>query len=247
MDDDRYVAGLFAILTDPNPPGVDPDDPYRQSSDGVDRYDGFGTEVRVESITRVPGRYGEELEVGFVLDVPPDETRVPARGSLRVLFDGEWRRLNGYEDPATYAPLVAQRVWWAAHEHVVRYRDRGGRPRVSPDSEESWQRLLVALAEEGSLVVTGPGRATVTVHDPGERVVTVVIAPGEAFDVPFDDPVAHGLDDDEHYLVAFDGALRGSTREELPPVRGRARERRMREAGRSGGQWYAHRPGTDGR
>ena len=247
MDDDEDVARLFAILTDPHPPGVDPDDPYRQSSDGVDRYNGFGTEVRVETITRVPGRNGEELEVGFVLEVPPGETRVPARGSVRVPVDGEWRRLSGYEDPATYAPIVAHRVERAAHEHVVRYRDRGGRPQASPDPEENWQRLLAALADEGSLVVTGPGRATVTVHDPVERVVTVIIQPGEAFDVPVDDPVAHGLDDDEHYLVAFDGALRGSTREELPPVRGRARERRMREAGRSGGRWYAHRPGTDGR
>ena len=247
MDDDEYVAGLLAILTNPEPPDIDPSDPYRQSSDGVDRYDGFGSELRVESLTRVDGPYGEELAVGYVLEVPPGETRVPARAETRVPFDAEWRRSSGYDDPAAYAPVVAQRASYAGHEHVVQHRDRGGRPRELPDPDEAWRHLLAALAEEGTVEVTGPGRATVAMQDPDDRTITVVVRPGESFDVPVDDPVAHGLDDDEHYLVAFEGDLRGSTRERLPPVRGRARERRAREMRRSGGQWFARTPGSEGR
>ena len=131
MDDDEYVARLLAILTNPEPPDIDPSDPYRQSSDGIDRDDGFGSELRVESLARIDGPYGEELEVRYVLEVPAGETRVPARAETRVPFDAEWRRSSGYDNPAAYAPVVARRASNAGREHVVRHRDRGGRPRES--------------------------------------------------------------------------------------------------------------------
>jgi hypothetical protein len=53
-------------------------------------------------------------------------------------------------------------------------------------------------------------------------------------------------DEDETYVVFYDGDLARSTREKLPPVRGRAFERRLAELrvedpdARPG--WYAHSP-----
>jgi hypothetical protein len=248
MDDTEYVASLLAILTNPDPPGVDPADPYRQSTDGIDRYDGFGTEVRVESITRVEGRYGEELEIAYALAVPPAETRVPARATVRVPFDAEWRRLSEYDDPAAYAPTVAQHVGHAAYEHVVLHRHRGGRAAVPPDREESWRQLVAQLAQEGGHVTEiAVGRAEVRLRG---RVVTVAIEPGESFAVAEDEfgesPLVASMDDDEHFLVAWAGGLHGSTRAELPPVRGRARWRRARERRVRGGAWRAHRPPAPG-
>lgn len=72
MDDATYVQTLLAILTNPSPTGVDPDDPCGQADDGIDRYDDFGRDVRVTSARVVPGEHAPMLEVGFALDVPDD-------------------------------------------------------------------------------------------------------------------------------------------------------------------------------
>jgi hypothetical protein len=50
VQDVAYARRLFAILTNPHPTGVDPDDPYGQADDGIDRYDGFGRDVWVKSL-----------------------------------------------------------------------------------------------------------------------------------------------------------------------------------------------------
>ena len=55
MEDAAFAAGLLAILTNPHPAGIDPDDPYGQSEDGIDRYDGFGRDVWVESLEVADG------------------------------------------------------------------------------------------------------------------------------------------------------------------------------------------------
>ena len=147
-----------------------------------------------------PGRYGDELEVGFLIDLPPDETRVPARGTTRMPFDAEWRRLSEYDEPAAYAPVVAARVRWAASDHVRVHRD-GRRPPVLPDRAEAWRVgcRAAALEDEGAQVTeTGPGRAEARL---GDRVVTVVIEPDESFDVPEDEfdesPYVGSMDEDE--------------------------------------------------
>jgi hypothetical protein len=49
MEDDAYARELWAILTNPTPTGIEPDDPYGQADDGIDRYNGFGRDVWVES------------------------------------------------------------------------------------------------------------------------------------------------------------------------------------------------------
>ena len=109
--------------------------------------------------------------------------------------------------------------------------------------------LVAALEDEGAQVTeTGPGRAEARL---GDRVVTVVIEPDESFDVPEDEfdesPYVGSMDEDESFLVAFEGIVRGSTRAELPPLRGRARERRARKLRRlhPDAQWYAHTPGSE--
>lgn len=60
-------------------------------------------------------------------------------------------------------------------------------------------------------------------------------------------------DPDERFVVLYEGSLHRSTRAELPPVRGRARERALAERRkkhplRPGDGWYALTPdGSDRR
>jgi hypothetical protein len=220
MDDEAYVRSLLAILTNP---------------------DVHGGDVWVESLTIVEGPHGKELEVIFGLAVPPGEERVPATGTARVEFDQEWRHLSGYDDPAAYAPTVAGRVQRAAHQHVAHHRrDEGWSDRMAayratlPDRDTMWRLLLHALEGHGRAAEVAPGRIEVEV---GDRVITVVLSPEQwedmlaegsldDIDMRIDETVGN-LDEDESYVVAYQGDLWPSTREMLPPVRGRALERRF--------------------
>ncbi len=97
VDDDGYVVALLAILTNPNPTGVDPADPYGMADDGIDRYDGFGREVVVRSLDVADGEHGAELVVTYALMLPPDSTDrpIPTDGFVHLPFDRQWRELSG--------------------------------------------------------------------------------------------------------------------------------------------------------
>ena len=274
MEDEEYARALFAILTNPSPTGLDPNDPYCRADDGIDRCDGFGRDAWVEYIEVTDGEHGAELVVGFGMAVPPAPAwrGMPHRGSVRLTFDEQWRRLSGYEAPAAYAPAVAQKVELAAHEQVERHRSgtgsrrMGGARPVLPSRDEQWRMLLDALSGEGAVREVGPGRVEVDIRDdqdqPSGDIVTVVVSPEEWERVlaeraggDVDLYVAELLgprDDDERFVVCYDGDLARSTREELPPVRGRAFERKLAEARRqhphSPGGWFADTgPGEDRR
>jgi hypothetical protein len=266
MQDVAYAERLFAILTNPHPSGIDPDDPYGQADDGIDRYDGFGREFWVESLEVAEGEHGAELLVGFGLAVPSgvDWQGVPPHGSLRLPLDAEWRELSGYEDPAAYAPLVAFKVGIAAGRHVEGHRSRPAdtlgvdRSAQLPSREAQWQTLLGALRDEGTVREVAPGR--IELRYSAGAVVTVVVTPDQWEMVlahrawgDVDMYIAELLgprDGDETYVVFYDGDLVRSTREKLPPVRGRARERRLAEtrAKDPDGQlgWFAYGPTRPG-
>ena len=263
MEDEAYARRLFAILTNPHPTGIDPDDPYGQADDGIDRYDGFGRDVWVASVEVADGEHGAELVVEFGLALPPDPDLqgVPERGTHRVPFDAEWRELSGYAEPAAYAPVVACEVEIAARHHVERHRRRPveplggdqGRP-VLPPREAQWQILLGALGDEGSVREVAPGRVELQVS--GGAVVTVVVSPDQWERVLAGPAWGEvGLyfaellgprQEDEQFVVFYNGALARSTREKLPPVRGRAFERLMAQARADDPDalfgWYAHPP-----
>ena len=287
MSDEEYVATLLAILTDPAPSGIDPADPYRQADDGIDRYDGFGRDVRVVDLGVVDGRYGDELEVSFVLSLPvgdPEWDGVPEHGSTRVPFDAEWRRLSGFDDPAAYAPVVALRVELAGRDHAVRHQ-HGGRPArrrdewraaaraALPEREAQRHLLLQTLAGEGDVTQVASDRFDLRLRDaagdPAESVggpvaldatpeiITFVLTPDEWEEVLVDQyradlwlHLAETLadpDPDERFVVFYDGSLHRSTREQLPPVRGRAHERararwRSEHPQRPGDGWFAFDP-----
>ncbi|WP_457206666.1 hypothetical protein [Nocardioides sp. P5_C9_2] len=236
MDDAAYVRELFAILTNPSPTGIDPADPYGQADDGIDRYDGFGRDVRVTSARVVAGEHAPMMELGFVLDLPaaPDLDGVPAEGSFLLPVDAEWRRLSGYDDPADHAPEVARRVQRAAARHVQRHRF--GAQTLStaalPDRSRQWQMLLDGLAKEGQVREPAPGRFELALRGQDDRspVVTVVVtpdqwgrvvlrhgvhlAPGDFFMEKFGplDPLRQA------FVVFWEDDLVASSREELPPV-----------------------------
>jgi hypothetical protein len=202
MKDETFVGELLAIL---------------RSRDVLER------DVRVLDIEITRGEHGLELEVAF------DAQGV--RGTVRVPFDRYWRGLSGYETPAAYAPEVAWQVDRAAHRLWSPKRT----VRRLPGGQVQWRMLLDALAGEGEVRELGPGRVEVT--PPGGDPVTVVVSPDEWAGVlagtdDVDLLVAELLgprDDDERFVVCYRGELVASTREELPPVRGRAYERTLAE------------------
>jgi hypothetical protein len=218
MKDAEYVRELRAILTDPGRTGVDT---------------GFGRDIVVESIDIARGAPGLELEVTFRLAVPL-EPAVPSRGVARVPFDRRWRRASGYETPAAYAPEVARLVRRAAHRHLS-----GPERTVErlPGRQAQWQLLLDALAAAGAVRELGPGRVEVTMA-PGDTV-TVVVSPDE-WELVLAEHLSYGVglhlaevigprDEDERFVVCYEGELVRSTRADLPPVRGRAHERLLAE------------------
>ena len=263
--DEAFVARLLAILTNPEPTGIAPDDPYGRADDGIDRSNGFGREIWVESLEVVDGEFGPELAVTVGLAVPAEETeRIPRRAVARVPFERGWRRLSGFKSPADYAPYVAREAESAAASHVERHgaaasasaADEPARGRL-PARDVQWSLLLAALAVEGGPPVElSTGRIQVRLADGDDHadadspVVTVIVTPDQWEHVL----AAHGWrhvemyvaellgprDPDEHFLVFYRGDLVRSIREELPPVRGTARARRL-GAVRPGG-WFAVAP-----
>jgi len=205
MKDEAYARELQAIVND--------------------RIDG---DVRVVSVDIVRGEHGLELDLAFM----------PDRGSVRVPFDRNWRRLCGYETPAAYAPEVARAVERASYRQLARLRPDAGKVRRLPSRPAQWRLLLDALAEEGTVREVAPGRIEVAWRD-GD-VVTVVVSPDDwegVLSTLHDGDVWLYLveligprDEDERFVVCYQGELVRSTREELPPVRGRARERFLEQA-----------------
>jgi hypothetical protein len=263
--DEAFVAKLLAIVTNPEPTGIAPEDTYGLADDGIDRWNGFGREIWVESLEVVDGEYGPELEVTVGLAVPTDETsRIPGRAVTRVPFEREWRRLSGYESPADYAPYVAREAESAAASHVDRHRAAASASAAAesprdrlPARDVQWRLLLAALAVEGGPPLeVSQGRIEVRLADGDDRadadspVVTVIVTPDQWEDVltthgwrQVETYVAELLgprDPDEHFLVFYRGDLVRSVREELPPVRGTAAGRRL-GAVRPGG-WFAVAP-----
>jgi hypothetical protein len=254
VEDTAYAQKLFEILTNAHPGGIDPADPYGQADDGIDRYDGFGRDVTVASIEVVDGEHGAELVVGFVLTAA--ENAGSPQGSLRLPVEREWRELSGYADPAAYAPEVASRVMSAATAQVQQHVDGAGAGRAVqalPDREAQWRLLLAALGSEGDVRELGPGRVEVEVDG---SVLTVVVTPDQWEQVLREhagaDPELYFADllgprqEDELFVVFYAGDLARSVREELPPVRGRAFERRVAEVLEDNPDaqlgWHAHPP-----
>jgi hypothetical protein len=154
--------------------------------------------------------------------------------------DARWRELSGYADPAAYAPAVAREVEAAASRPVAR-------PRPVIARDEQWRMLLDALADEGTVRETGPGRIEVDID--GDVVVVVVtpdewerVLAGQADVSIYISGLLGPRDPDDRFVVYYKDHLVRSTREERPPVRGRALERELaelhaREPGRYG--WVA--------
>lgn len=244
MDDEAYVRKLFAILTNPSPTGIDPSDPYGQADDRIDRHDGFGRDVRVTSATVVPGEHGAQVEIGYVLDLPdaPELEGMPPEGSFRLPVAAEWRAASNYSDPADYAPLVAHQVMTQIHRHVRAHQPPQPPPDL-PGRDVQWALLLEHLGDEGSAREISPGRIEVTLED--DEVVTVLVTPEQWEQVllqhwnllDYFGELLGPREDDERYLVFWEGDFERSVREELPPVRP---WRPLSVI--PGGAWYAYAP-----
>jgi hypothetical protein len=248
VDDATYVQELFDILTRP----LDPDEPldhYGTGRDGIDRYDGFGRDVRVTSARVVPGEHTPMLELGFVLDLPDDPALagVPDTGSFRLPVDAEWRRLSGYDDPAAYAPRVAREVARKVHEHVRAHQAPEPTSGELPSSDEMQRLLLAGLTREGTVRQVAPGRFEVVGTWDPSSVVTVLVTPEQwkrvvarqRVDVAPDDFFADllgPLDPGTHPFVVFwEDDLVASSRKELPPVDPPVETRFV-----PGGAWFAY-------
>lgn len=256
IDDEEYARRLFDILTRP----LDPDEPvdaYGTGADRIERYDGFGTDVRVTSVDVVPGPYGSQLDIGFVLDVPSGMD-VPAEGSVLLPLDAEWRSAQGYEEPSSYAPWAASALMRSAGRHIDAHRQQPERDADLPDRETQRALLIEVLQQEGQFEERAPGRF-VARRSSADPARTVLVTPDQWEEVVrkhgtrrswllehFSELLASGHRD-ERFLVFWEGDLVRSTREELPPVNGSLRElMAMQAAGPppAGAAWYAHAPDT---
>ena len=239
MDDEEYARQLFDILTRPVDESVNQ---FAPGGDRIDRDGGYGTEVRVTSVHVVTGEHGAELEVGYILDLPdrPEYRDVPREGTMRVPGDAEWRSLSAYDEPLDYAWVVAHAVTLQVHRHVSAHQGRTVPYPTLPGRDEQWALLLEHVGHEGPVREVGKGRVEVTrTWDGIESVLTVVVTPDEweqllhrnGTGVGFGDwfgPLVATMQEDEGFLVYWRDDLHASTREELPPVRGTASERRFR-------------------
>jgi hypothetical protein len=255
MDDYAYGAALLEILANPDPSGIDPADPNGRADDGIDRYNGFGRDEVVDSVELVEGEFGAELEVAFVLDLPDDlrAQGMARRGSVRVPVDREWRELSGYQEPSAYAPVVAVQVEMAARQLVEDHqsRRRGTRPIIPEAPGTHWEELLhaghwtpVQVAPDRIELREPHGTVTMLVT-PEEWEYVVATRAGRDIDIYLAEVLAP-RQEDERFVVFYQGDLRRSIREKLPPVRGRAFAARM-DALRAENPtaefgWFAHTP-----
>jgi hypothetical protein len=136
---------------------------------------------------------------------------------------------------------------------------RAARPPLPP-REEQWRVLLGELSAAGTVHEVGPGRIEVReLEHPDQTLRTVVVTPEEWEQVVTEqgwvdlDIYIGGVfsprDDDETFVVFWRGELARSVREELPPVRGRALERRVAQLRAENPDavlgWFAYPPGDD--
>ena len=258
MDDEEYARELFAILT--ASPG-EPVDAYGTAADRIDRYGGFGTEVRVTSIDVVPGPYGAQIQVGFVLDLPHD-VDLPDRGTFLLPVDREWRELSGYAQPEDYAPRVAFHTEQAVRRHISAHKPRDRAHDNLPDRAAQHDLLLAVLGRYGDVYEQGADRYVV--RRGGEDRLTVLVSPdeweqvlrrnGTPDHVDFFEETVASTPRDERFFVFWDGDLVSSTREELPPLKIpgptlRETRRRIAEAEATGQDlgWFAYTPGSTDR
>lgn len=257
MDDAEHARRLLEILTSPLAP-EEPVDAYGTGPDGIDRYDGFGTEVRVTTVTVVPGEHGAQIEVGFVIDTP-DLPDVPA-GSVLLPFAAEWREAQGYASPELHAPHLARDVMLGAGAHITAHLRGPERPHPLPDADEQHALLLEVLGLAGVVAEMAPGRLSARRPRSGRELTALVTSEqwGQVLQrrgarrgrllEHFNELLASAHRDDV-YLVFWDGDLVRSVRAELPPVGGTLRALLAMQAagppqlGPNDG-WFAYRPGA---
>lgn len=255
MDDHEYARQLFEILTRPDDPARLPG---HLDADWIDREDGFGTVLQVRSITVVPGQYGSQIEVAFVLDLP-DDVSGPAEGSLLLPLDAEWREVSGLAEPEDYAPRVASRLMHHGYRQVQGHTGTPRRAYDLPGRDAQRAMLLHVLAREGHVTEPAPDRYVVQGRNGDELVVILTADQWERLLQRHGPPRDGAFDYYEELLAARSRATRFivfweddvalSTREELPPASApqlplreiRRRIAEARETGRDYG-WFAYSP-----
>lgn len=222
---------------------------------------GVGDWVHVESLTVVDDGPWREVEIGFRLDLPDDPrvADVSPRGTVRCTYDAEWLVLSRYDDAEVYARWLAPQLAACARHTVERdlaprrpVVDREQLLAAAPPAETLWADLLAQLEAYGEVAVVEPGRIEVHAEDGG--TLTVVVTPaqwrrawalgGHDDDLRLDEVLGPRQEDETHLVFVHDGFAR-SVREQLPPVRGTARERRIEQLRRDDPDavgWFAYGP-----
>ncbi len=194
IEDEAYLRRLREVFAANDP------------SDGIDRQDGFGRDVWVESLRPADDGPYEELEVTYRMAVP-DRTEfrdVPRRSSTRLPFGRDWREASGHADPAELARTIAVAVFSAATGVVQQMRGDERRRAVNgnavrarlPDKQALWRELLERLEEYGAVRELVPGRVELLEErDYGEpAIVTLVVTPDQWRDFVVSAEIACRLD-----------------------------------------------------
>lgn len=224
---------------------------FLQQPGAVKPADGLPVVVRSVRIARSGGT--DELLIEYTVQPLPD-----AVAKQPLPWDS---------DLGAYAAQVAEEVQAWAIEHVRKFRplpppDLDRIRQELPSRDQLWRLLRdefhdVRDAPGGFVGYQYDGHETAVVLTPEqwqEYVVRCEIGCRNDYGVDADSigggpMVAIGdveetvatMDEDEHFLVLDGHELRGSTRAELPVVRGTARQRRSEELRRraGGGRWFA--------
>lgn len=257
MDDEDYARQVYEILTAPPDPEVSPG---YLGADWIDRSDGFGTEVKVTAIDVVPGDHGNQLNIGFVLDLPHD-VDVPREGSLLLPLDAEWREVSGYTEPEDYAPHIAARLVRCIRDHVRAHEPSRDDESDLPSDAEQRAMLMEVLGREGQLEEPAANRYVVRRQQNEDLIVILTSDQWErvihrhglrrAWLLEHFDELFASTPREERFLVFWDGDVTTSTREKLPPAKKplpqlREIRRQLSEARASGRDfgWFAYTPGT---
>jgi len=183
----------------------------------------------------------------------------PAKGSLLLPLDAEWRKVSGYTEPEDYAPHVAARLVRCIHEHVRAHEPSRDDDRDLPSRAEQHAMLLEILGREGQVEEQAPNRYVVRRQE--REDLTVLVTPDQwervihrhglqrAWLIEHFDELFASTPPEERFLVFWDGDVTTSTREKLPPAKKpfptlRETRRRLSEARASGRDfgWFAYTP-----
>jgi hypothetical protein len=242
IDDDAYLAQLQRIL-DAN-----------DAADGIDRFDGYGSDWRVAGLRVVANEEDGFDDVEVDVEVGGAGADGPLQVRSQVLFDRQWRSDAGYDDPAVFARYLVReldgRIYGLCRDHdsdVVRTVD----PPIDDTTRDEWWAALLGDLSGEDVVAREVGPGTIEIEQLDEPTTWVHVTRDQwaryvaehGWDQATQDLEATRSALWEEHTVLFRGRLCCSIRAELPPITQEEDDRSQGippdDGSMAGGYWVA--------